>query len=266
MLGQEYDGNADKKDFDPIFDPLQTFSGKISQFEIWNTILSSTDIKKLADCNIATTKTQNRILSWNANDWKLSGHTTISNLPLSEFCQKNIVSNQLIWPRAISFDKFSSYCGLMDGIPPVVYKNSLIKEIYNEVKDIFINVNTTSPSGFLDKTRKVGIRCFVSKTNSEMDFWSGMKWNQVEGKWYSPFKPFENISLKAEIQEEGFNCGYFYDNLFHNIPCQRKFPCGICKVPHDKLIFLKGLCNYGYDIFDMRYYVHGLKNNRPYFR
>ena len=62
-----------------------------------------------------------------------------------------------------------------------------------------------------------------------------------------------------EETQEGFNCGYFYDDLFHFIPCQREYPCGICKVPNDKLIFLKGLCKYGYDIFDMRYYVHGLK-------
>ena len=45
-----------------------------------------------------------------------------------------------------------------------------------------------------------------------------------------------------------------------------KFPCGICEIPEDKLIYLKGLCKDSYDIFDMKYHVYGLKNNRPYFK
>ena len=267
MLGQEYDGKADRKDFDPIFDPLQAFSGKISQVELWNVILSPAEIQKLANCDILSTNSQSRILTWKTEDWKLSGQTSISDIPLNDLCQKNIVSNQLIWPRNINFEKFSSYCNLINGIPPLIYKNSQKKEVYNEVKEIFISVNKTFPSAFLDKTRKEGIRCFVSKTNSEVYFWLGMKWNQIDGKWYSPFKPFEDLSkFDEEIKEDGFNCGYMFDNSFHNVPCQRIFPCGICNVPSDKLIYLKGLCKDGHGIFDMKYYVYGLKNNRPYFK
>ena len=267
VLGQEYDGIADKEDFDPIFDPLQSFSGKISQVEFWNIILTPKEIHRLANCDASTIKSQNHILTWKPEDWKLSGKTTIMDIPLTELCQKNIVSNHLIWPRAITFEKLSSYCSLVEGIPPLLYMNSQTTEVYKRVNEIFISVNKTSPDGFLDKTRTEGIRCFVSKTSSAVDFWSGMKWNQIEQKWYSPFKPKEDFSkFKEEIQEDGFNCGYIYEHLFYNIPCQRKFVCGICKVPHSKFIYLKGLCNYGYDIFDMKYYVYALKNNRPYFK
>ena len=35
VLGQDYDGKATKENFDPGFDPLQSFSGKFSQIEIF---------------------------------------------------------------------------------------------------------------------------------------------------------------------------------------------------------------------------------------
>ena len=268
MLGQDFDGKAIKENFDTGFDPLQSFSGKISQVEIWNAILTPVEIEKLANCEISTTKSQNRILTWITKDWKLNGQTAISEIPLNDLCKDNIVSNKFIWPRSITFEKFSIYCNLIDGIPPLIYKASQKNQVYNEVKEIFLSVNKTSPSGFLDKTRREGIRCFVSKTDSNVDFWIGMKWNDTEKKWYSPFKPFADFSEfnEDDYSEENVNCGYFFGNTFFNSPCHRKFPCGICEVPEDKLIFLKGLCADGYNLFDMKYFVNGLKNNRPYFR
>ena len=183
-----------------------------------------------------------------------------------ELCQTNIISNQLIWPRAIDFKKLGHYCSLLDGIPPLVYKSSQKKEVYNRYKEIFISANKTFPSGFLDKTRREGISCFASKTSSDLAFWTGMKLNYSEAKWYSPFKPLADFSkFKHEYKGWG-DCAYFKGNDFLDGSCQRGFPCGICEVHHDKFVYLKGLCQYGYDLFDMKYYIHGLKNNRPYIK
>ena len=146
----------------------------------------------MANCVISTTKSQNRILTWKTEDWKLSGQTTTYDFPLIELCQKNIALNQLIWPRPITFDKFSSYCSLMDGVLPVIYKNSQTQEIYKEAQAIFLSTHKRFPSGFVDKTRPNGLRCFSSEINSDpvIDFWSGMKWNQVARKWYDPLHTF----------------------------------------------------------------------------
>ena len=181
---------------------------------------------------------------------------------------KNALSNQFIWPRAISFEKLSSYCNLINGFPPLIYKTSQEKDVYNEVREIFVSMNKTFPSGFLDKTRDEGIRCFNSKTSSDLDFWLGMKWNHIEKKWFSPFfKPFlDLIAFKEEPNHDSNNCAYFFGNKFVESKCQRKYPCGICKLPQDKLMYLKGLCEYGYDVFDFQYYVYGLQNVRPYFK
>ena len=269
VLGQEYDGLADKKKFHPGFDPLQSFSGKFSQVEIWNATLTPAEVQKLANCDIATTKTDNLILSWkNFENWKVSGQTAIYDIPLKDLCHKNTLSNQFIWPRAITFDKLSSYCNLINGIPPLIYKNSQEIAVYNEVREIFVSMNKTFPSGFLDKTRREGIQCFLSKTNSDVDFWLGMKWSHIERKWYSPyFKPFLDLPEFTEVSSKKHDhCAYFYGEIFSDAHCMKKFPCGICKVPEGKLIYLKGLCEYGYDIFDFQYYVYGLQNVRPYFK
>ena len=200
--------------------------------------------------------------------WKLKGQTIISEIPLKDLCKNDIASNKFIWPRPITFEKFSSYCNLIDGIPPLIYKSSEKNKVYNEVKEIFLSVNKTSPNGFLDKTRKEGIRCFISKTDSNVGFWIGMKWNHTEKNWYSPFKSSIDFSGFNENDNiaDNVNCGYFYGNSFFNAACHSKYPCGICEIPDSNFIYLKGLCKEFLDIFDMKYYVYGLKNNRPYFR
>ena len=267
VLGQEYDGKAVKKDFDPGFDPLQSFSGKITQVEIWNMILRSDEIQNLANCRVPTLKQQNLVVNWNVDDWKLNGYTTVEDIPLNEICQKDIISNQLIWPREIDFETFSHYCNSIDGIPPFILTNSQKNEVYKDIKEIFITVNKTFPKAFFDKSKNSGIKCFPSKTKSDVDFWLGMKWNKVKEKWYSPFRPFMDLSkFKLSLISEDAKCSYIYANTLFSSPCERKFPCGICKIPDDTLIYLKGFCEQGYDIFDQQYYIYGLKNNRPYFK
>ena len=267
MVGQEYDRKATKKNFAAGFDPLQSFSGKLSQVELWNAILTPKEIQNIANCGVSSTKSQNRILTWKMDAWKLNGQTTFEDIPLKQICQKNIVSNQFIWPRAIDFETFSRYCNAIDGIAPLVYKYSQWEKVYNDAKEVFVSVNKTFPSGFLDKTRPNGIRCFTSKTNSEVYFWAGMKWNDVDENWFSPSQPSVDISnFKFKVNSGDPNCIYFYENAFEKLSCQAKSPCGLCKVPENKVIYLKGLCQSGYDTFDMKYYVDGLKNNRPYFK
>ena len=81
-----------------------------------------------------------------------------------------------------------------------------------------------------------------------------------------PFKPSADFSKFKHDPKGWGDCAYFKRINFTDAVCQNKFPCGICEVQHDKFVYLKGLCQYGYDLFDMKYYIYGLKNNRPYFK
>ena len=170
VLGQEHDGRASGDTFDPGFDPLQSFSGKISQSELWNTILSDKEIQNLANCVTSTTRSQNRVVTWNIDDW-IPYQVTFVDIPLKDFCQMNKVSNQFIWASPIDFETLSSYCTRIDGIPPLIYKNSDMDNVYNNTLNVFFLANKTFPNGFLDNESK-GIRCFTSNNKEAVvDFW-----------------------------------------------------------------------------------------------
>ena len=108
-------------------DPKQGFSGKITQVEIWNIVLTAVEIQKLANCIASTLRPQNRVVTWehetilqsfsqskikNGGFEKLSqskigdawfaNKATILSIPIETLCEKNIISNQFIWPRKIS--------------------------------------------------------------------------------------------------------------------------------------------------------------------
>ena len=116
LLGQEQDGKAifHEGGFDPILDKLQGFSGLLTQVELWNTILSESEVKKLAKCEISTLRPQNRVVTWGSRTWDAQ-NANFKDVPLEKMCEQNLVLNQLIWPRSITFHKFNSYCSAFNG-------------------------------------------------------------------------------------------------------------------------------------------------------
>ena len=75
IFGQEQDGQPNTEIFDPKFDMKQSFSGRMTQVEIWNTVLSHVEIKSLAMCNITTLRPQNRVVTWETDYWIFSDDT-----------------------------------------------------------------------------------------------------------------------------------------------------------------------------------------------
>ena len=116
ISGQEQDAKAifDDSPFEPIFDRTQGLSGSLTQVELWNTILSPAEIERLANCQIATLRPKNRVITWGSNAWDAK-EINFKEVKLIELCEQNLVFNQLIWPRAIDFNTFNSYCQAMDG-------------------------------------------------------------------------------------------------------------------------------------------------------
>ena len=67
ILGQEQDGSGSAGGF---FDIQQGWSGKLTQVEIWDTVLPMEDIVKMAKCEIPSTMMSNQVVSWLSNKWK----------------------------------------------------------------------------------------------------------------------------------------------------------------------------------------------------
>ena len=65
----------------------------------------------------------------------------------------------------------------------------------------------------------------------------------------------------------GQNCLYMFGKKAMSQSCSEDYPCGFCKLPENELFYLKGLCKDDRHIlYDVQYYIHGIKNDRPYFR
>ena len=119
VMGQEQDGKAifeEGKEFYPLFDKQQSFSGQLTQVELWNTTLTALEIQKLATCEVSSLRLQNRVITWKSSAWKATGKTNIKNVPLEGLCEKNLIIDQFIWPREIAFNTFNSLCMTMNGV------------------------------------------------------------------------------------------------------------------------------------------------------
>ena len=112
ILGQEHDG---KPGFDPKFDKKQGFSGLVTQVELWNTILSKSEISKLAQCEILSLRSQNRVVTWESEGAWIANQANFMEVPMKKLCKPNLTLNNLVWPKAIDFHTLNSYCTTIDG-------------------------------------------------------------------------------------------------------------------------------------------------------
>ena len=148
---------------------------------------------------------------------------------------------------------------------PTVKRNQDFPKDHKKIIEIFKAINYTQPSGFLDKTYDQGITCFKGFSSDSIDFWTGMQRNSQSGKWYSIYEPSVELP-NLEISPTNDNCLTNVGGIADSDECTKQSPCGICAVSQDKVLYLKGLCKDDFTLYDIEYYIFGLKNNRPYFR
>ena len=262
VIAQEQDGRPGAV----TFDKKQGFSGQMSQVEIWNTILSQSEIESVANFAKSTVRSKNRVVTWESNSWSTYGKATFKDVPLKDLCQRNVMSNQFIWPRPIDYEDFTGYCDTMAAIPPIVNKNDDWRKKYDETWDLFKTVNESFPSSFVDKNKISGIQCFSSRTG-DISVWTGITRNATTGIWYTKYNPsldFSNFELL--VPSETMNCAYYKFGKPSSIPCNSKAPCGTCKISLNTVLYLKGLCTSDLENYDTKYYFYGVINNRPYLK
>ena len=116
VLGQEQDAKAIFNDavFNPKFDAKQGFSGLLTQVELWNTVLSKAEIQKLANCEVLSLRPQKRVITWDSDVW-LAKKTNFTDVSLEKLCERNLIMDQFVWPKAIDFTTFNSYCSTVNG-------------------------------------------------------------------------------------------------------------------------------------------------------
>ena len=151
---------------------------------------------------------------------------------------------------------------------PIVKQDHEWIDNHEEMYRIFKAVNNSQPSAFHDNTKCFGcFRCFTGFSLAIIEFWMGMKRNPSSGKWHSIYDPSDELAdLSIKVSSENDNCIFNVGGQADPDRCNKDFPCAICSVSQDKVLYLKGLCKDDLKIYDIEYYIYGLKNNRPYFR
>ena len=265
IIGQEQDGKPDAGAFDPLFDKLQGFTGQVTQVEIWNTILTLSEIEIVANCTKSTIKSAYRVVSWESDTWSSHGTTTFKEVPLKNLCKRNIIRNQFIWPRSIDNEQLTSYCDTMGAIPPILNQNDEWKNVYDYTLEVFKSVNDSFPSSFVDKNKRNGIQCFSDK--GDISFWTGLTRNATTGIWNTKYNPAWDFSnFEFPVPSEAMNCVYYKFGQPSPSPCDSMTACGTCKISLNTVFYLKGLCASDQQNYDTKYYFHGVKNNRPYLK
>ena len=253
MVGQEQDGQP----WGGFFDLDQGFTGKISQVELWDTALTSSEISLIADCKQASVRPNNRLVTWDSNAW-IAVKSEFEDEPLESFCTRNPIANTFFWPNKIPYIKMSRLCKINNARMPTIKSKSETRSSHDFYTKKFIALNETHPGN--DK-------CLLSETASK--FWYGLKYNPKTQIWYDPEDQFEDYSSLKEVPKNP------PDICLHALEgeklvtrsCTNSFPCGICEVSDDQLVYLKGLCKTDISsLYDFQYYVHGIHNGKPHFR
>ena len=87
----------------------------MTQVELWNTILSKSEISRLAQCEVLSLRAQNRVVTWESEGAWIASQANFIEFPIKKLCKPNLMLNKLVWPKAIDFHTFNSHCSTIDG-------------------------------------------------------------------------------------------------------------------------------------------------------
>ena len=269
FIGQDADGklkpNGNNENYDPMFDIKQSFSGQITQVELWNIELSASDIEQIANCKVPSVKVENQLVTWKSNAW-VATEVTFTDIPSKELCQRNGIAHKFILQREVSYSTFSSYCDTFDGILPLPFgeEGKEWQFIYDRYYKTFEEAAKGLSNTGITLSKKSGSHCFSE--NRDLTFWTGLIRHPDTGQWYSKYNFYDFTKLNIILPSEVNRCVFMVNSEYLTAECSFTGPCGICRLSEDQIIYLKGLCKQDYEHLDEKFYIHGVINSRPYFK
>ncbi|XP_071530491.1 uncharacterized protein [Panulirus ornatus] len=197
---------------------LESFSGALSQVNVWDYVLSEETIAEVAACE---TDPQGNYVSWQGG-WKLSNLTEY-DVPLQHFCQKTTDSIYFWFPTSPRAFAFYICEALGTHLP--------LPTTMDEV-DFFFNLSTQA---WPDEP----YRCRV-------DFWTSIVDLNDEDTWVTHY---DNVVVPDPVWMDGEPNGVIYENCggiepfgLADIDCLTNFRCAICEVPDLQIFSLLGTC------------------------
>ena len=234
---------------------------------MWNKELTPATIRSLSSCKVDTVDTADKVVSWTqlSSQWSISGNVYLAEQPLNSICQnQSSYDNTVLMLQPTSYDYIKLTCDPVGGRMPIIYDNKLVTSIQSDTKEVMRIL------GRLEDYNK----CVTDKNdpNGSVKFWLG-QYKDSENQWTNPYdssKTFENFKAPQTLSK----CVYVLGNGIFQEECSSHVACGVCNLVDKNefgtsLIKMKGVCKddlWSNKLYDVDYYIHGVKNGRPYFR
>ena len=219
------------------FEEAEAFLGRLSEFNIWNFTLSTTDILRMATCQ---KNIKGNIVSWEKSD--LSTHGVILNdiKDISEFCSN--IPRYVIFPSLMRFSQGLTLCNIHGGdlaVPKSDQESQNILNIVSKHKKICTN---------------------NSNSITEKAVWLGAK--RIDTKWYYlstnlSYGKHLNYTKAPYTRAASYSdCAYLRNDgvwLESQAICLELTLCTICEIKGTPVFTLKGTCTQG--DYDWNYYL-----------
>jgi len=240
------------------FNPRQSWSGLISQFNIWNGALEDYFIENAAECR---SDLLGNVMTWKAENYFLGAKgVKMKTMPLFELCGEadEMATKYFLFPMKFEYFFYTAWCKNQGGEIVV----PMTDEGFHEVMDI--------AEGLVDKD--IHEKCMHA--SGSLIIWGGMTDEWEEGNWVSPYTKETSTAAFWETGSPNGgpaeNCVRTYlDRRWKDVDCIER-NCAFCHFERRMNLTFRGLCGSeikkmeGY--FDTIYFVYGFVNLKPHWR
>ncbi|XP_068203826.1 uncharacterized protein [Palaemon carinicauda] len=231
----------DQDSYDGGRDPEQTFSGYLSQVNIWDYLLNEDDIKNIAECRI---NLRGNIISSDITPFETS-QAEIDTAEITTFCQAS--KKAIFIPEQMYPDQAIEFCKLADAV-------------------LYLPENSEENTQLVTQAQLFNDICVG---NSYRLMYLGVTDNAKEGEWLrvSDGQPmaYSNWFVGEPNGDTKDNCVVLRRNDDHwgDIVCDYEL-CFACGRTHEDYLQLRGLCEE--KEHQTRFALEGHIESKPYFR
>ena len=249
ILGQDQDSVGGN------FDETQSFSGMLSQVGLWDTMVPKEDIQLMASCK---ENKEGNIISWNIEaDWTLA-NVTVEEESLEGLCKEPIEIDKYIITEKTSHEEFKYTCDKLTGTIRIPTSPEELITMHDEQRAVI----KTLPGG-------EDSICHISANSSMLIM--GQVLSPSRNAWVNPYTnkslTGDNWVVNKRPTDGSEQCLIIWGHLIEYQACGSRFACGVCQLPQEMILKLKGLCGINRDDeeYDLDYYVFGHKNGKPHY-
>jgi len=239
------------------YNSKQSWSGAITQVNVWDFAMEEYDVQNLAECR---SDAFGNVIRWDEPNWIL-GDVTTKRLPQFELCsQEEGASNFYLFPDPFNFPFYNNFCNNLGGLMPTPKSEENNHELMDVIEDLVMG--------------DIHEKCMHASGN--IIIWVGVTDEMEEGVWADATYPYSLLDFDGFWMSGqpdggvGQNCARTYlDRRWQDQGCDESF-CAVCEFPSRMNLTMRGLCGSDTKLmegfFDTEYFIEGFNNLKPHWR